>query len=299
MDGDIFGRVTRIGRETAAAALSALNGGLWDPFCVERTMDLLVSTAVRRRRHELESSQRSRGLLFLAMGATVALTLEIPTYHVYETGIGCLNLPISRAQVASQGTRAMHPYTLNWVNELLLLVLNQPVHVVVPFFFHTKGELCKEAHPAINGLARVTMSCDEGEGHKPNAMEHCGLCTSCIFRRIALLAANTISDPTVYRDIPTRRHGAYELRAFEHHAMDLGQCQTIQDLVAIDPNARFAALAPTEDSHTLEAKQAKTLTLYQTYQWEISQFLSQAKPIFRSRPTQGKEPELDLFAAAG
>jgi hypothetical protein len=45
MDGDVFGRVTRIGRDAAEAVLAALGGQPWDAFCAERCLELLVATA--------------------------------------------------------------------------------------------------------------------------------------------------------------------------------------------------------------------------------------------------------------
>ncbi|WP_437489057.1 7-cyano-7-deazaguanine synthase [Sorangium sp. So ce1014] len=253
-----------------------------------------------RTRREMEVSQRSRGLLFLAMGAACASSLGLGTVNVYETGVGCINLPTSSAQVASQGTRAMHPFTLASASKLFSLVLDRSVRVVAPFFFHTKGTLCRETGAALPQLARVAMSCDEGEGHKPDAMAHCGLCTSCIFRRVALFAAGLANDPTSYRDIPTRRHGLYEIRAFQYHADQLAKCLIFGDLVELDPDARFAACPPTEDSLTTNEAQCRVLAMYATYHQELSEFLARACPVIQPRLKRPrKEKESDLFAATG
>jgi hypothetical protein len=45
MDGDVFGKVTRIGRDAAEAVLGTLGGQPWDAFCAERCLELLVATA--------------------------------------------------------------------------------------------------------------------------------------------------------------------------------------------------------------------------------------------------------------
>jgi 7-cyano-7-deazaguanine synthase in queuosine biosynthesis len=297
------------GRFVAVSACGNEVRGRAQVMALERLRDVGVQANWVKLRHQLrhvhrirtdtEISQRSRGLLFLGMGAAVASTLGLDRFHVYETGIGCLNLPISPAQVASQGTKAMHPFTLAATNDLLGMVLDRPVRAVVPFFFYTKAGLCREVGPALGRLAELTMSCDEGEGHKPNAMEHCGLCTSCLFRRIALFAAAAGPDPTRYRDIAGRRHGIYELVGFERHAADLAACQTFADLLAIDPDVRFACLAPTESVLPREAANAKVLEMYDSYRQEISSFFSRARPVLRDRPKIRKERERDLFAAVG
>ena len=59
-----------------------------------------------------ESSNRTRGFGFLAVAASVAAMSDISTVHVYENGIGAINLPYSRAQGGAQSTRSMHPKTL-------------------------------------------------------------------------------------------------------------------------------------------------------------------------------------------
>lgn len=279
-----------------AAALARLND-----LGVRLTWVRLVHQlrGTQRTRSRMESSQRSRGLFFLAMGAAVASGLGLRAFNVYETGIGCINLPTSTAQVASQGTRAMHPFTLSAVNDLFSLVLDNRVRVVVPFFFYTKGALCREAGMALSQLAAATMSCDEGEGHKSDAMEHCGLCTSCIFRRIALFAAGVAEDPKRYRDVPTRRHGLYELRAFEHHASLLANCMTFDDLIELDADARFASHAPTEPALTKDEAEGRVLAMYASYRHEISEFFARARPVLHPRPKHlRKENERDLFAAA-
>lgn len=253
----------------------------------------------RRGRWAMEASQRSRGLLFLAMGAVVASALGAEKVHVYETGVGCINLPLSPAQVASQGTRAMHPRTLADAEALFSLVLDDPVRIVAPFFFQTKGELCRETGLALERLAAVAMSCDEGEGHKPDAMGHCGVCTSCIFRRVALRSAAPEVDKTRYRDVPTRRHGEYELLTFEHHATQLSACARFEDLLELDPDIRFALRAPVERRLTEAETKQELLAMYSRYSRELRSFFSSARPKLRPRlQAARKENSRGLFAAA-
>jgi hypothetical protein len=253
----------------------------------------------RRPRSAMESSQRSRGLLFLAMGAAAACRLQHPTFSVYETGVGCINLPTSAAQVGAQGTRPMHPRTLLLFNQLAKLVLDAHPQVVVPFFLSTKGELCRFVGSEIHGLAGVSMSCDEGEGHKADAMLHCGLCTSCLFRRISLHATG-LPDRTTYRDVATRRHGIYEVNAFENHAAQLLACRSFDDLLDLDPDARFATEFPFSNSSSELPSGAEVFAMYQRYATEIRLYFESARPTVAKRmPQIRKDNERDLFSATG
>ena len=227
------------------------------------------------------------------MGAAVCNQLGNPVFHVYETGIGCLNVPTSSAQIASQGTRAMHPHTLALFNALVAKVLDRPAKVVVPFFFLTKGELCKLVGDDLDALARLSSSCDEGDGHKTNRMEHCGLCTSCMFRRVAIAASSRV-DPTTYRDVPAKdRHNSYELAAFEHHAKVLERIETFADLTDLDPNARHVFKASLGSDLSPDVARSRTIEMYRRYAGEIDHFLAAARPTLNARkpaPGQGGGP---------
>ena len=207
-NGGTFLAVSACGNDVRGRAQAAALQGLRDLGVKVQSLKLSHQLQdTHRGRPGMEASQRTRGLLFLAMGAATASHLSMSSFSVYETGVGCINLPMSAAQVGAQGTRAMHPRALALFDELLPAVLDRPVRVIAPFFLQTKGELCREAGADIAKLATLTMSCDEGEGHKPDAMEHCGVCTSCLFRRIAIFSSGLNPDPTRYRDLLMRRHG--------------------------------------------------------------------------------------------
>jgi hypothetical protein len=45
MDGDIFGAVSRLGRDAAEGLVRAVHGDAWDPFLATRCMDVLVANA--------------------------------------------------------------------------------------------------------------------------------------------------------------------------------------------------------------------------------------------------------------
>lgn len=144
----------------------------------------------------------------------------------------------------------------------------------------------------------VCSSCDEGDGHKRDPMLHCGLCTSCLFRRVAITATGRV-DPTCYRDLPSKlRHNSYELAAFEHHANVLSRVAAFEDLTDADPNVRHVFKAPIGADLALDVARSQTVEMYHRYAAEIRRFLTVSRPTLRPRtPRPAKEVVRDLFAA--
>lgn len=227
-----------------------------------------------------EGTQRSRCFFFLAAGAVAASHVRVPTVEVYEPGVGAINLPLSSGQVGAEATRALHPRTLILFNRLLAAVLERPVRVIAPFFLHTKAELCRLAGVDLPAIAVRAISCDEGERNKSDPSIHCGLCSSCLFRRIALHAAGV--DPTRYRDQLTDRRSLHELRLFGLQSHRLEQLRHFEDLVALDLELdldleRLHELFP--DSPVRAGRLEEALVdLFHRYARETRAFLAEAAP---------------------
>lgn len=137
-----------------------------------------------------ESSNRTRGFGFLAVAASVAAMSDISTVHVYENGIGAINLPYSRAQGGAQSTRSMHPKTLHRAGGLFSAVLDRPIMFVNTNQYRTKGELCRRMPLALRSAVPRVMSCDTAFVHRASKVPNCGSCTSCLLRRQALWSAD-------------------------------------------------------------------------------------------------------------
>jgi hypothetical protein len=104
--GGSFIAVSAVGNEVRRQAQATARKTLLDlgvPVTAVSVVHQLRRDANRTRR-SMESTQRTRGLLFLAMGAAVASAIGNERFHVYETGIGALNVPTSAAQIASQAS---------------------------------------------------------------------------------------------------------------------------------------------------------------------------------------------------
>lgn len=139
-----------------------------------------------------EPSQRTRGFVFLVLGAVTAAAAGARELRVYENGVGAMNLPLTEAQYGSHNTRAMRPETLVLAGTLFSLVTEQPFWVVNPSFALTKAQLCERAEPALRLAMTATVSCDTGLTHRASRAHLCGTCTSCLLRRQALRAGGLV-----------------------------------------------------------------------------------------------------------
>jgi 7-cyano-7-deazaguanine synthase in queuosine biosynthesis len=143
----------------------------------------------RAQKHAAESTQRSRGLLFLAVGIATAWTLGHDRLQVFENGIGAINLPYTFAQFGSQSAKAMHPKTLRMAQELASAVSDRPFRIDAPGITLTKAQLIQTAPAAADGALAASVSCDTGFSARVPEHAPCGTCTSCVLRRQALHAA--------------------------------------------------------------------------------------------------------------
>jgi queuosine biosynthesis protein QueC len=148
------------------------------------------STALRKA-----SSQRSRGFVFMLLGAACAYLAGKMTLHIYENGIGAINLPFRASEVGLDHTRSAHPLSLLYMSNLVTELVGARFSVENPFLFSTKAMMCQALIEAgCVDLAFETISCDRLHREKPL---QCGYCSSCLLRRQAL-AVQGVKDQTCY-----------------------------------------------------------------------------------------------------
>jgi 7-cyano-7-deazaguanine synthase in queuosine biosynthesis len=172
-------------------------------------------------------SQRSRGFLFIALGAMVAASNRGMALHVYENGPGAINLPYSRASIGADHTRSMHPRFLFLMQQFLEALLGHSFSIHNPHWFDTKSEMAiRLAEAGLATLIPETISCErhntratgprtEGQGI------HCGICTSCLLREVSFRYAR-VPDSTYTKTLE-------ELKADERRWLILmrDQAQTL------------------------------------------------------------------------
>lgn len=138
-----------------------------------------------------ESTQRSRTFLFWALGLVVAESVKADGVRFFENGIVSLNLPIADEVLGARASRTTHPHALNVLKELGSLITERSISVDNPYFFHTKREVIEKIIAAGAGnLIQYTGSCARTGRFRSGTQWHCGVCSQCIDRKIALLAAS-------------------------------------------------------------------------------------------------------------
>jgi Queuosine biosynthesis protein QueC len=136
-----------------------------------------------------ESSQRSRGLVFAALGAVVARAAGVSALRLHENGPGAMNLPLTAGQLGSMNTRAARPETLQRMSQLFSELFEDQFEIVNPAFWSTKAEMCAAAPAEAHELMKASITCDSGLTRRVKNGQLCGRCTSCLLRRQALLAS--------------------------------------------------------------------------------------------------------------
>lgn len=136
-----------------------------------------------------EAAHRVRSFFFAAIGMAIASMFGRDRLHFYENGVVSINLPLSSQAVGARATRSTHPQVLDGFSRLFSAFLGRRVVVDNPFLLKTKTEIMTTIRD-LGGrdMIRFTRSC--AEIRKMTAMHpHCGLCSQCIDRRFATLAA--------------------------------------------------------------------------------------------------------------
>jgi hypothetical protein len=143
-----------------------------------------------------DDGQRARSFLYASLAATVAHMFGKNRIRFYENGITSLNLPIAEQVLGARATRTTHPRTIAGYRDILSLVADREFQVETPFFWKTKSDildLIKNAGQA--ELIKHAVSCSHVRG-MTKLHTHCGCCSQCIDRRLAVFAADAVKhDP--------------------------------------------------------------------------------------------------------
>lgn len=185
-----------------------------------------------------ESSQRSRGLLFLGAGIASALAIGARSLLFFENGIGAINLPYLRAQIGSQATRSAHPKTIKLMERLVEKVSGSQFEIECPFIHKTKAEAISAVAAEDQEALRRSISCDTSFSSRMPGHPSCGTCTSCILRRQSVAASiyHDLDDNRSYRRALT--HSTPELVAMLWQVSRLDHCLQ-SDNVAVELLSEF------------------------------------------------------------
>jgi hypothetical protein len=141
-----------------------------------------------------DGTQRSRSFLYTALAAVLSANLGLDRVSFFENGVLSLNLPPSAQVVGARATRTTHPRVLNAFRDLLTLLLGRRFSVENEFLWETKEQVVRVITDAGCGpLIRHSTSCARIR-LTSRRQPHCGVCSQCIDRRFAVLAAGATAD---------------------------------------------------------------------------------------------------------
>ena len=136
-----------------------------------------------------DTTQRSRSLLFAAIGHAVAQSFGTRRLSFYENGVVSHNLPISPQITGTMATRTTHPQSLDLLNRLLGLIAPGTSQIVNEYQWMTKTEVVERiARYGGAGMIGQAVSCTHIRD-QTTLHTHCGRCSQCLDRRFAVLAA--------------------------------------------------------------------------------------------------------------
>lgn len=154
-----------------------------------------------------ESSQRTRSLLFLALGLATASPTRAPLW-IPENGFASLNPPLGADQLGALSTRTTHPWVLAELTRIGTLV-GAHAEISNPFAEWTKGEMFRWLAEQVGAeqasrFLSATNSCGFTARRwlRISADKHCGTCFGCLVRRASFLAADLDDRSTYVIDSP-------------------------------------------------------------------------------------------------
>jgi len=158
--------------------------------------------------------QRSRGLVFILVGAACAHHMGSSSLFIYENGVGAINLPYSKAEVGLDQARSVHPLSLLRAGKLISSLLGVPFQVTNPYWLWTKAQMVESLVSSEKmDLISLSSSCDR-KHRRQEGITQCGVCTSCLLRRQSL-SALSVADPTYYDKNGIDKNGAH-FRAMQY-----------------------------------------------------------------------------------
>ena len=136
----------------------------------------------------VEETQRTRSLLYTAIGYAIASAYKSDRLLVYENGVTSINFHRREDLANARASRTTHPRTIRLLSRLFTLVGEAEFKIHLPYLSCTKRDVIDRLCERGADLLASTVSCTRTFKNLGQAT-HCGYCFQCIDRRIAAYAA--------------------------------------------------------------------------------------------------------------
>jgi 7-cyano-7-deazaguanine synthase in queuosine biosynthesis len=136
-----------------------------------------------------ETTQRSRSFLYASLAFVIARMFGKSAFTFFENGVVSFNLPIARDVLGGRATRTTHPKVIRGFEAIFSALAGERIEVRTPYIWLTKKEVVgKILENGFGHLLSSTVSCVHPMLWT-TSVRHCGVCSQCIDRRFAVLAA--------------------------------------------------------------------------------------------------------------
>ena len=225
-----------------------------------------LSFAVHRRTNEdpKDYSQRTRAFLYATIGAVIADKLGLREATIADNGVVSLNLPINDQLLGARASRSTHPRFLRMFTELGAQVFHKPPQLKNPLWSRTRTEVIEVLKGAdAQDLVEATRSCSRPR-NLARLQPQCGVCSQCIDRRFATLAAGLEEhDPGERYRLDIFRQGLPDGEARTMALSYVRFAQRVSEMQGEDMFLEFPQLADCIEpaqSHASQRETAEALT---------------------------------------
>lgn len=156
----------------------------------DRQISYIPVWVTNQRVSAREFTQRTRSFLFACLGLVIARMSGKDEFSFYENGVVSINPSLAGDVLGARATRTTHPQVLRGLETFFSLLLDRQIEIQTPLQWLTKKEVTlKIQHAGMADMLSQTVSCTRTRSWTTKQM-HCGLCSQCIDRRLAVLAAD-------------------------------------------------------------------------------------------------------------
>jgi hypothetical protein len=185
-----------------------------------------VKTNLWQQRRVREKTQRSRTVLAIVTGMTVAKALGAGAVESNENGFGIMNLPVPDLQYGAMSSQVLNPTHLPLWDRVSRAFFERTIEVRYPNRFVTKAEMLRSLSEKARALVAVTSSCDSPI--RKAGLPDCGTCGSCYFRKLAIACSDIAIRDVAYANMRVGQ-GPNAARLLCYHAKLIEQALRERD----------------------------------------------------------------------